>query len=633
VLESAPAASFRRRFINRKNIPGFSKDVLRGYADYFFHASGHLARIRYAKPMQDAVTLTASDSQSFQDGTKRKLVFRVMQQHLNYITNPGEEWKWLRTLAFHFYLGFNPISAAVNFTQIPMVAWPYLAARYGDVKASKQLTKAVLDYRNLIKGNTEKITDVELAAYARGIAEGELNESQASELAGTAEARGLARMLPGSASDRFFMQFSHYSAWMFHNAETINRAVTFLAAHRLATADPSAPRIQKLREEPAFQRLLNQGLADIDALAFLAGKDAVNASQFNYATHARPRFMQGRKGSVFTFFMFTQNMLHFAAQDPGAARFWLIMLGTAGLMGLPGADDLNTVAKLIAKKLFGKQFDLELEVRKFVIELSDGTISPDLILNGISRQGFGIPAALDMIGIPAPSVDLSANLGLGRIIPGLSELSPTADFERNFSSAISGASGASFGIGFNVLKALADDHPDQFKTWERAMPKAMRNVFRAARFAREGRETTRIGSTVVEFDVGDPREMGEIIAQGLGFNPTRLNQAFTRDRALQEVLAYWEIRKGILLKQFDYAREQKDSKGIADVRASMRRYNRDIPFKELRITRKTLKLSRKGREARRFARERGTTVQKSGRGLGRANRALFPEVIDQREVR
>lgn len=633
VLESAPAASFRKRFINRKNIPGFSRDVLRGYADYFFHASGHLARIRFAKPMQQSIDATNTDALSFEAGTKRTEITDTMQQHLDYINNPGIEWAWLRSLAFHFYLGFNPVSAAVNFTQVPMVAWPFLAARYGDITSAKALTKAVLDYRNLITGNTEKITDQELANRSRALAQGFLNESQATELAGTAEMRGMARMMPGNAADRFLMHASHWSAWMFHNAETFNRDVTFLAATRLALENPTAPRIQALKKLPEFARLVAEGETEENALAFLAGKDAVDETQFNYARHARPRFMQGRKGSVFTFFMFTQKMLFFAAKDPGAARFWLIMLGTAGLMGLPGADDLNTVAKLIGKKVFGAQFDLELEVRKFVVELTDGTVPPDLILNGMSRAGFGIPAALDMLGIPAPSVDLSANLGLGRIIPGLSELSPTSDFERNFSQAASGAAGASFGIGFNLLKALADDHPDGFKTWERAMPKAMRNVVKAARFAMEGREKTRIGSTVVEFDVGDPRQLGEIIAQGLGFSSTRVNRAFSRDRALQESLAYWDIRKGILLAQFDHVKEMDDSRGIADVRAAMKRYNRSVPFREQRITRKTLKRSRKGREDRRRARERSTTVQRSGRGLARENRRLFPEVIDEREVR
>ena len=41
----------------------------------------------------------------------------------------------------------------------------------------------------------------------------------------------------------------------------------------------------------------------------------------------------------------------------------------------------------------------------------------DIALHGISRVGFGIPAVMDMVGIPVAETDMSRSVGLGQILP------------------------------------------------------------------------------------------------------------------------------------------------------------------------------------------------------------------------
>ena len=196
-------------------------------------------------------------------------------------------------------------------------------------------------------------------------------------------------------------------------------------------------------------------------------------------------------------------------------------------MGFPGAEDLAAIAKLLARNLIGKDFDLEREVREFVVGVLgiEKTIPPDLILFGVGRIGLGLPAVADLIGIPKADFDISRRIGLGRIIPGLRELgSHGMDFDRALSRATTQAAGAAFGIGFNMMKAMTDDSLplDDFKRWERAMPNAIGNLTRAIRLGKEERERSRTGATVVDFDITDPDHIAELVAKGLGFQPTRL---------------------------------------------------------------------------------------------------------------
>lgn len=630
IVEMAPTKSFRKRLQRRENIPGFSLDGMRSYANYFFHGANYLARVEYGDRMQDTITNLQEDISS-REGPVDKIrgIQEFMQGHLENIMNPKPDWAQARSFAFQWYLGFNPASAVVNFTQIPLVAWPYLSARFGDLRALNALQKSVFSLQNLYRGK-ENPSDQELKAIELGIQQGFLDESQATELAGTAEGSNLQRLLPGTKLERFFMHSAHWSGFLFQQSEKINRRVVFRAAYRLAQAHPDTQYLQELRQTEglALKELLRNGWNEADALAFLAGRDAVNATQFQYAAHARPRFMQGRKGTLFTFFMFVQSMVWFASHSPGRTRFLLMMLLAGGLMGLPGADDLAEISKFMARRLFGKDFDVERELREIIIGLLGDEVPPDLILHGTSRVGFGIPQAFDAIGIPFPHFDLSANVSLGQIIPGINQLgAPSGDFDSKFSNAVSDASGAFFGIGINLAKALTDDSLpiDDFKRWERAMPKAIKNIMRTARYIEEGRERTRTGATVANFDASDPDQLADIVGQSLGFGSTRLNRQWDRRQMQRETEQYWVIRRGILMKQFDHAFVVNDLEAKHDVLMAIKRFNNDVPFGLMRIRRSDLRNSRKERTRQRHLNEAGLSPQRRMRPLSRQVGRLFPE--------
>ncbi len=514
-----------------------------------------------------------------------------------------------------------------------MVALPFLSAQYGGSKSTNALRKSLGEIPRMMRGKTGDVSDGFLTALSRAVENGVVDESYATELAATSEGPNLTGLLPGNKAQRGMMKIAHWSAFMFQMSEKFNRRAVFTAAWELAMADPTNSTLQELKELNTLEHsdLIGKGFSTEEALAYLAARDAVWATQFQYSNHARARFMRGRKGVIFTFFTFVQNMVFFAAHDRGRIQFFLMMFLLAGMMGLPFAEDINAVVRFAARKLLGKDFDIERATREFVVDImGEDSISPDLILHGISRVGFGIPAAADILGIPFPKFDLSASVGLGRIIPGVQELGPPSrNFDAMFSRISTDVAGASFGIGINVLKFLSDDELPfgDHKRWERAIPRAMKSLVRANRFLEEGRERTRTGATVLEFDANDPDQLAEIIGQALGFTPTRLSRKWDRQRMEQEAKAFWEIRRGMLLSQMNHAQTVGDRGAIADVIAAIKRYNNEA-IAGFKITNRELRQSQRTRARSRRLFELGLPAQRRATGLVKDIQRLFPEVED-----
>ena len=638
IFESTPAQSFKKRFVARSGIPGFSDNMVRSYANYFFHGANHLARSEFDGDLRDAITEVEAETGEMAkvpgvNLDKRRGIIDFMRQHHRYIMEPQNDWAHLRSAAFSFYLGFNVSSALINLTQVPLVAYPYLAARYSDLGALNELRRATLDLHKIYNAKEQKIPEDEFWFINLGIEQGWLDESQATELAAVSEGSNLQRALPGTKTGQTVRMVGSWAAFMFQSAEKLNRRVVSRAAYRLAKANPEAAYLRDLKaaNELLVEEIRFSGRSEEEALAFLAARDAVEETQFEYASAFKPRFMQGKKGVLFTFFMFQQQMLYYARFTPGRGRFLLALLATAGFMGLPGMEDFESLVNFMGRKLFGSDYNAEREARRLMVEL--GIEHPDLLLHGASRYGMGMGVFSDLTGIPLPNVDLSARLSLGRVVPGLQGLTQGGDFERTFTEGLTDISGAAFNIPINVMRSLSDGHPDVFKRWERSMPTALRNVSKMMSFFREEAATGRRGEELVPFDIHDAQDIATIVAQGLGFAPTELSQRWDRDRMRKEAEFYWATRQGILFAQFDWARLAKDREAIADVRAAIRRFNNEVPYRGLRIGTKSLRASVKGRQRSRALAERGIPLQRSRRGLGRDINELFPEVIAEENVR
>ena len=576
--DALPFKSFRKQFQRRKRVRGYSMDAQRAYANYMTSFSNHIARVKFDSKFKDDFENVANSikviTRKGGDSTDRVGILNHMNEHLQYVMNPVNEFVGLRSAAFFWFLGFNVKSAFVNLTQIPLVTYPYLAARFGDGKAVAALTRANKT-AILALTNPKKVDAEEMKMISIGIQETWLDESLAQELALAASERNLDKTLPRHWRQQAWLKVSHYGSLPFHTAEKFNRHVTAIAAYRLSKAD---------------------GKTNAEATA--QAKDAVRTTQFEYARWARPKFMRGKVGgTAFVFQNYMQNALWFAlGGDPGAFRMIIMLFALAGVMGLPFAEnlaDLYDAAMTALKKKTGVKDPhtaIRVDMRRMLKELD---IDPDLVLHGMSSSSFGFANLGEFMGWPIPNVDLSGSLSMGRIIPGTELAAPGREntSERVLAGGIERGGGAIASAGVGITRSIFDNHPDQWKRWEKAMPAFMRNISKAARYAVRGEEATRSGYPIAGFDMHDTKDQGEIIMQGLGFPAREVAKGWEGFIAQQQSVIYYETWKTGLLRQWNYAQEKRDTEAVKEIDIEIRAYNSQVPFGEMRIGMKTRKAS------------------------------------------
>lgn len=608
----------RKRFINGMNPKKRSIDLQRSFALWTQNvANANFAR-RAGPAMQKEIEALDYVRKNGADLNTNKLglMISALNEHHAELLNPTPDWSGMKNFAFMWHIAFNAKSALMNATQVPLVAMPYLSKQFGDLKASAAIMKAYADKRSIMgKEKVSELSDSMSKLLTKGIESGIVDESFATELAGLAEGTNLNRMLAGSKYDRFTKEVSYYGSYLFAAVEKLNRSVVFRASAQLAMDNPNNTYLSDMaRQQPlAMERLQREGFSETEAKAYLAGTDAIHRTMFEYAKWNRPKIIRGGlKGALGTFMMFTQGMLHFVAHSPGSGRYLLMMLATAGLMGLPGAEDLNDLITALSQRFFGKDFNPKVEARKLIRSSIDPFIkthfnaghktASDLLLHGLSSDSFGLATAADALGVPyIPHINMANSLGMGRVLPISADLlKPGVDYNRALANTTERVSGAAFGPMFAIIEALRSDNAD-FKRWESAMPAAIRGFLRAGRYEQEGRERGFKGDTILDFDPIDPSHKAEIIATSLGFMPTRLSKKWDETIARRDATNYWDTRRAMLLSQLDYALMMKDPEGKSDAMAAIKRYNSQLPeeMRPKKITSKTVKTSMTERARRR----------------------------------
>lgn len=630
LFEQDNVQSFKKHFERRKGTPGYSKDALRNYSDYFFRGANHIARVKHVNEIDASIQRMEDEIKILKDIPespiqKRRRILAYMKDHREYILNPENDLAQLRALGFVWFLGFVPKSAVINLTQVPLIAAPYLSARYNELAATAELGKAIKDLRRIYKNDpSTRITEEKLKGINLGIQMGFLEESQAMELAAMSTSSVLQRALPGNKIQRGMREVQYAAAWMFQTAEKMNRRIVFSAAWELAQKNPETPYLKELIDDnPRLVAMLkDSGWAQRDIIGYLAGKDAVDTTQYEYASWNRPRFMRGKKSVIFLFFQYLQNTLYFFNNAPGSGRALMLLLLVAGLEGMPGADDMVEFIKWFARQI-DKDWNPVRAFREYVTEISDA--DPDVFLHGASRHSFGLAHVGDMIGVPIPSVDLSGSLSFGRIVPGAQGFLQPGDFEHKFLRTSTDAGGAVVSGAMGIAQAMADtQNIDSFKRWERAMPSQLRNMSRAyRRYTQEG-EFARTGANIAEVNPEDPEHFLELLFQAGGFPTTRIAKEWDRIRMQQEAAMFWNARKEVLMKAVDKAGRQGDDEGVADALAAIEKYNNEVPFDAMAISGRNLRASRKARRRTRERQEAGFLPQKRLQELSEETNKLFP---------
>jgi hypothetical protein len=641
-VQALPTESLRKHLAGRKNVPGWSADSLRAYANYFGRAARFMARVEFGQRLEQSIK-DVRDSGSPLTRDKRTRIADFMQQHFEAQMEPAADWAELRALGFLWYFAFVPSAALINSFQVPMVTMPFLASKFGDLKTMGRVTQAYADatkelfswLRGDAVADTVKQEAIEEAHHSRLIDDG-----YAAELSALSQGPVLQATIPGTAFARGLRRFAQWGTLPFQLMERMNRSVTFRATYELALRDNANPWIDEvmLANKPEADALrIDRGWDERHVRAYMAAADAIRKSQFEYGRWARPKLMEGPRGVLLMFKTYLQNMLYFMfKQERGVqARWFLLMLFVAGVMGMPGAEDAAELAKWLARQM-GIRFNFEHTLRELMVGWGAGEYA-DIALHGASREGFGIPAAMNGLGIPAPTLDLSASLSMGRIIPGLKPLlNPAGISSQNaVGEVVSEIAGPVFGVPFDMYQSLMDKQlaAEDPKRWENALPRALKSVSKASRYLAEERERDRTGATVVKWDPNDLNDQLDVLlGVGLGFQPTKLRQTWDYLSAQKEAQDYWKGQRQVLMSEVYRAHRLKDKEGKRDAIQAIKRFNAEAPDRALKITGEAIRQSIQTRARNLRMKEKDVPREKYLRGVAKGVEGLYPEVVQQRRI-
>lgn len=487
--EQIKKQGFRKHFIRSQNVPGYSTDFERAVADYIVGISGYLARREY---------------QGIWDGAMKGLpavkpkLRAYAQKYRDYVQNPQEEYQFLRQAAFIWYLAGSPATAMVNATQVPLITAPYmtqfarpdqvtaeLARAYKDVALMMTASKG-MDLFDPAKAPEDMRADLQLAWD-----EGFFVPLETWEVMGLAQnrtpaLRGLSRKAR-VAVDAVALQFSA--------AERLNRLVTFIAAHRLGRKEVVKQRVREVFKGNALARsdALLRGYSPMKLATWV-----IDETHFRMGKVNRPTLLRGIGTLIGQFKGFLMQSLELQLrmamlQGKGgrkAMALMLLMIGlSAGLWGLPFAEDLKNLIEKLTKKLRGIDADIETAVRELIVDLTGSPLIAQLFSKGATRTA---------------GVDVSHRTGMGDPLSQLIDQPlgiPAANWER-------------------VVQAKEWWNRDQHAyAVAQIMPNFIKNAMYAWLWTNGGVRSEKSGKVVI------PKEKvtaGDAAAKAIGFTPSQI---------------------------------------------------------------------------------------------------------------
>lgn len=551
-LRTLPDLSVRKQFIHRKGVAGYDTDALRAFAAHMNHGSYQLARLEHTHQMEAILAGLRKDTQALQstgsvDGVKAARAVAEVDKRHQWVMNPKDA-AWVQRLSafnFAYYLGASPASALINMTQGAMTTFPALGARHGWAKALGELTKAMQQTIRTYGHVDKLLTGDELRAHQELSAQGAIDRTLSHDLAGMGEGSVLAYN-PGWR--RTMQMISHG----FHKAEVFNRESAGLAAYRLAR---------------------QAGETHEQAVKYAA--DIIYETHFDYSNANRARFMQGNGAKVlFAMKQYSQHMSYYlwrnfyqaikgaTPQEKALARRKLT--GTLGMtalfsgaMGMPLMTMMFGTANAFHTAFGDKNepWDAETEFRNFLTELLGpmwGHVAQTGPLNALTGLELGDRTKLDQLWFRPPDRELEGRAQYDYLL-----------------EQMAGPMGEMFANALRGYQLYEDGH--LWRGVETALPAAVKHVMKTLRYANEGVNNLR-GEPLVK-DLSP----FELAMQSIGFTPSKVQEQYTANNALQNYQSYLTKRRQSLMDAYAMGVQMKDQDMIQSAYQQIEAFNAENP--------------------------------------------------------
>jgi hypothetical protein len=629
-LMTLPEPDIRRKFTHRQGKTGFSNDVLRNFIVTHHTAANQLARLKYADKVRNGIAAAYASLAGNPDKIKlsafvREISIRALKEITPSTPNDGDiPWDKVANTANQvvFYMLLTaPKSALIQMTQLHVVGLPILitkygldagvtAARYsmfwdkfgttkkdknGDIvtewgKPSIENSKYIANHKNPVykkiltdAWNYANDRDVFQSTYA--------NDMYSMSSVPTTEYYG--------KISKAIRWTGNFTAGAFHHAERISREIMFMSSFELD-----------------YKANLNKGMSPKNA-AEKAQKIAyqlTNDALFNYTDYNKPRVMKSIPGRItFQFLSFSAQftsllvrnfygMLPFfnkSEKKVAASIFFGILLTTgtySGYTGMPLYSFILGVAEGIREAMRPGMGEDDEDYDLYYDESEKGgplgKRSLDLwFRNSFIPEYFGPNSAIaNLIGLDAKDAKTLARAAEVGIIPAITDLGisgslsldglwfrddkPAKTSREAFNNFVLGFGGPLVSMGGNMYSAFDDFNNGRYdKGLEKFAPAWLKGSLTAYRLSNEGAVTV-LGAEVKDLEF---YTTGKLIAQGLGFGSTEVQQIQHSNFKAKELSMKINSEKETILKRLNNAVMQDSDKKIIDILKEVMAFNKKNP--------------------------------------------------------
>lgn len=585
IIQMAPDASYRRHFLHRGNVPGYSSDFIRAYSDSMWKSANHIANLRHSdeiinsiRAMQKRVDNAEGDASALQD-----VVHHIIKRE-EVLRNPVSPVAAMVGQAGFLAALASTSNFFVNLTQTPTLSYPWMGARYGYGKASMQLTKALgkqmaamekvkslreighaIDMRNGLTGK-------ELEIFTRLHDTGRIDLSQAHDLIDAATHDTAAN------ADSPWQTMMRVGALPQHLSEVFNRQITALATLRLEL----------------------QKSGDVDA-AYEAVLQVIDDTHYDYEKTNRSLMMHGNwQRIVFMFKQYAQKTAFLWGRvawlamkgegvEKGIARKQLagmvgMQFAMAGVLGLPIFLEAGVVASGVAGYRYGGKLGAYIGAIGAVIVAAVASGFDDdeddfdtEVRNWLADHvGKDWGEILARGAVRATGIDIASRVNADELF--IRKPDPGLEGRDRYTRYIESLGGFVFGYGGNVangMSLIADGKVE--RGLEKMIPvKQVRDLMTAARFKTEG-ATTLSGQNLLKGSEPSEPTNWEAIVKAVGFQPARIAEVYESNASIKNAERILNSQRQDLLDRRWKAKQNKDSETVKSIDEKIKAFNSKHP--------------------------------------------------------
>lgn len=591
----------QQRSITRRNVQGASTDFARNTLQYGEASSRYAAKLEYGPQVRKAwkriLDIDKNDDYAPNRAARAALI-NELDQRINDIDDPAKPSKLVQDVLSVSYLHylFSPAWNIINSMQPSLVTFPVLAGEFGGTSAGSEIArayslvggldvltsgvkntadavrnwrKASADPRDILKDVRQRVgrapDGAELQAMLDHVIERGAISPDSVFMIDQAISQGR------GAWGKFLSRLDRVSRQLPFAVETNNRAVTAVAAYRLARG---------------------RGMSAQEATSYAF--DTIQNTQGDYSAANAPRVFNHPVWRVALQFKKYAQMMYAligrigyealkgaTPEERAAARkqfAWLcgVQIMVAGAMGLPGIELVKLAAMAAAVMGLGGGYDdWEREIRKAMAAMV-GSKAAELALRGVLTR--------------AVNIDLSSRVGMDNLLT----FGEPKKYEREsalayLATTAAGAPGSMIFDAFSAASMFANG--DILKGMGKVpLPKIVNDLAKAADRAANGRTSERTGKRTAE-----PIGYGEAAINAAGFRTGRQAEEFEEGGAKFAKRTEKDGTKREATKLKNAFAEARNEGERVKVLARLKELNKKLPEDE-RLTPADLKKFAKGYE-------------------------------------